>query len=799
MQAAPTQVPAQQPPASSSSGSRILFLVVVSGADLDCLEEPRPAGPRYTRDALRSLLLLLGCKPRLAYKISSGVFAAVEAAVASARGARGCRRTTFQVHPHRNGKLWVSLTRGDFMGLVSGCAAQYAYKISPSSDELKVACSLRERRRCVVVLLCGTSGSGKSTLASILANRLGITTVISTDSIRHMLRSFSPREASPLLWASTYQAGEFVQPGEGKAGKACSEGERTLAGYKAQCELLAEQLELLVAGCEARQQSLICEGVHLHISFVKKLMGRHPDVLPFLVHIASEGKHVERMAVRAKYMTLDPHKNRYVRYMGSIRLIQEYLVRKADKHGLPRVENSNVDRSVAIIHLTVMGCLRRMARGEPVLDPATGTARLLTTEYAAVLEHLQGEKERAAVVTAAARASNTGQVSSLAAGDDAVDSNRGTAGSSSGSSSQHGAAAAADDAPGEVELLPWSPEGPLLRWDRLLQSSRLSPGDDGQPGSPVSPLAAAGLALRYPRHCSSLRPDGQDAEGGAHTSAAAAAEDEGHSSGSSGAAADRARAGSSSHAGAELGRDDGWQDAAAAHRRRQQPEDDLGVSSGEELDELGELGSSDNEGERFLQDYGSMNESTTCDEHDDEEHELLGLRAWNAGMARALWPSYSHVYNAGQPQPAAAAPAAAGGVMSPGSSRGADATAGGSQHMARAQSAGAAAAAAAGAGLGAAGWLGPGQPQQPQLRSRPWSGGSSIASSSRGYRRSAAALARSSSGRRRWSGSGSHEAGAAAVHALRSAAGSPASPGSQMPAMQQQQQQQQEGEQTQQQ
>lgn len=30
--------------------------------------------------------------------------------------------------------------------------------------------SLRERRRCVVVLLCGTSGSGKSTLASILVS-----------------------------------------------------------------------------------------------------------------------------------------------------------------------------------------------------------------------------------------------------------------------------------------------------------------------------------------------------------------------------------------------------------------------------------------------------------------------------------------------------------------------------------------------------------------------------------------------------------------------------------------------------
>ena len=31
---------------------------------------------------------------------------------------------------------------------------------------------------------------------------------------------------------------------------------------------------------------------------------RHPSVVPFLVYIKSEAKHVERMAVRAKYMTL---------------------------------------------------------------------------------------------------------------------------------------------------------------------------------------------------------------------------------------------------------------------------------------------------------------------------------------------------------------------------------------------------------------------------------------------------------------------------------------------------------------
>ncbi len=42
-------------------------------------------------------------------------------------------------------------------------------------------------------------------------------------------------------------------------------------------------------------------------------------MLPFLVYIKSEAKHVERMAVRSKYMTLDPHKNKYVAHMANIR------------------------------------------------------------------------------------------------------------------------------------------------------------------------------------------------------------------------------------------------------------------------------------------------------------------------------------------------------------------------------------------------------------------------------------------------------------------------------------------------
>ncbi len=68
------------------------------------------------------------------------------------------------------------------------------------------------------------------------------------------------------------------------------------------------------------------------------------------------------LQVRAKYMTLDPAANRYVKYIRNIRTIQDYLCRRADKHMIPKVDNTNVDRSVATIHATVLACLRHTSQ-----------------------------------------------------------------------------------------------------------------------------------------------------------------------------------------------------------------------------------------------------------------------------------------------------------------------------------------------------------------------------------------------------------------------------------------------------
>lgn len=110
-------------------------------------------------------------------------------------------------------------------------------------------------------------------------------------------------------------------------------------------------------------------------------MKKHPSIIPFMIYITNEDKHMERFAVRAKYMTLDPSKNKYVKYFRNIRRIQDYLCNRADKHLVPKINNTNVDKSVAAIHATVFSCLRRREAAEPLYDLNTNTAGPIYEEY----------------------------------------------------------------------------------------------------------------------------------------------------------------------------------------------------------------------------------------------------------------------------------------------------------------------------------------------------------------------------------------------------------------------------------
>lgn len=124
------------------------------------------------------------------------------------------------------------------------------------------------------------------------------------------MRSFASEKENPLLWASTYHAGECLDPvavAEAKAKKkakkmagvsqshtkdeatdgqnsskpdtrtsetgSCatehpSPKQMAIEGYKAQSEMVIDSLDRLITAWEERKQSVVVEGVHLSLNFV---------------------------------------------------------------------------------------------------------------------------------------------------------------------------------------------------------------------------------------------------------------------------------------------------------------------------------------------------------------------------------------------------------------------------------------------------------------------------------------------------------------------------------------------------
>ena len=78
-------------------------------------------------------------------------------------------------------------------------------------QDFQAACAFKCRRRqFMIILLGGTSGCGKSTLSSLLASRFGLTTVLSTDQVRHLLRNFHTKIEYPALYTSSYNTLEVL-------------------------------------------------------------------------------------------------------------------------------------------------------------------------------------------------------------------------------------------------------------------------------------------------------------------------------------------------------------------------------------------------------------------------------------------------------------------------------------------------------------------------------------------------------------------------------------------------------------
>jgi 2-phosphoglycerate kinase len=211
--------------------------------------------------------------------------------------------------------------------------------IAPDAQEQLEALSALDLP--LIVLVGGATGTGKSTVATEVAHRLGITRVTSTDVVRQTMRAFFSHEFMPAIHPSSFEAGEAVR------GQSADEDEAdlNLRGFLEQTRNVLVGVRAVLGRAIEEGYSLVLEGVHLVPGALPATI-EGAVVCQYLLAIEDEDEHASHFWTRDNASEGVRPFEKYLRALPEIRRIQEYLVERAGRTGVPVIQNSDVDATV---------------------------------------------------------------------------------------------------------------------------------------------------------------------------------------------------------------------------------------------------------------------------------------------------------------------------------------------------------------------------------------------------------------------------------------------------------------------
>jgi 2-phosphoglycerate kinase len=189
-------------------------------------------------------------------------------------------------------------------------------------------------RKPLVVLIGGATGTGKSTVATEVAYTLGITRLTSTDSVRQTLRAFFSHEFMPTIHHSSFSAGKAVPDAD----------DPLISGFLEQSRTVLVGVQASIDRALQEGWSIIFEGVHL----VPGLLPIEPEravVCPFVLSIEDETEHAQHFFSRNEGS--ERPLTSYLDHFGEIRRLQTFIVGRAEREGVPVIENVSAKRTSA--------------------------------------------------------------------------------------------------------------------------------------------------------------------------------------------------------------------------------------------------------------------------------------------------------------------------------------------------------------------------------------------------------------------------------------------------------------------
>jgi len=202
-------------------------------------------------------------------------------------------------------------------------------------------------RRPVILLLGGAAGVGKTTLALEVAHRLGIGRVLSTDSIRQIMRLMLSSDLVPAIHGSSYDAYKYFPPGALGA-------DPLLEGFRAQAATVAVGVRASIERAIDENASTVIDGVALFPGALDLAMyDERADVIFLVVAALDRDSWAARFSAREAGGSQRPA-HEYLANLDAILRIQDQFLEAAERYGIPIVVNDRFDRAVLLVirHLT---------------------------------------------------------------------------------------------------------------------------------------------------------------------------------------------------------------------------------------------------------------------------------------------------------------------------------------------------------------------------------------------------------------------------------------------------------------
>lgn len=194
----------------------------------------------------------------------------------------------------------------------------------------------------LVILLGGTAGTGKSTIGVELAHRLGITRVVSTDSVREVMRIMFSQALMPTIHKSSFDAWQVYDLPEGVREDA------VIAAFMEQALRVSAGIYALMDRAVNEKISTIIDGVHIVPGLIKRDYAKKALVCKMMITTEEESIHRERFHIRGQQASTRGAA-KYLNNFASIRKIQDFVVLQAHLRDVPVFDNENLDRTVATI------------------------------------------------------------------------------------------------------------------------------------------------------------------------------------------------------------------------------------------------------------------------------------------------------------------------------------------------------------------------------------------------------------------------------------------------------------------